>query len=118
MATGIEYSGLTEPAKDLQNERYPTIWNQIEAGMAAALGHPLLVIAEDSLVQEGLLQNRFEWYVQFVTLDPGLTTRDEFLGVFEDWYDDVLDKAYRYFTTPEPTRSSISTALLRNDGIS
>jgi hypothetical protein len=64
----------------------PTVWNQIEASMAYVHGLPLLVVVERGLRPEGLLEARYDWYVQ--TVDPSdeesLTT-PEFRGVLTDW---------------------------------
>lgn len=36
--------------------RLCTVWNQIEAAMTFQIGHPLLILAEESLYREGLLE--------------------------------------------------------------
>lgn len=80
----IEFYGTTKerPIKQLT---LPTIWNQIEASMAYIKGHPLLVIVEDSLQTEGLLEGRYDWYVQRVSLDVNVLDGDTFKGIFRDW---------------------------------
>ena len=62
-----------------------TVWNQIEGSMAYTRGHPLLVIIEENIKEEGLLERGYDWYVKKVRLSrEGLYDR-EFMGVFNDW---------------------------------
>lgn len=69
----------------LKDVRLPTVWNQIEATIAYARGHPLLVIVESGLKGEGLLQYGYDWYVQEVDVNNLVLTSREFIGVFADW---------------------------------
>lgn len=61
-------SGVEKPKSAhetaLSAVRYPTPWNQIEAAMAVALGLPLIVMVETGLRQEGLLEDKFDWYIE------------------------------------------------------
>jgi hypothetical protein len=65
--------------------KLPTVWNQIEATMAYSLGHPLLVITEENIKEEGLLERGYDWYVKRVSLSRAALQDREFLGVFSDW---------------------------------
>jgi hypothetical protein len=67
----------------------PTVWNQIEAAIAYAHDHPLLVIVEKGLRKEGLLETGYDWYVQWVDIDAKLLHEREFSGVFNDWKERV-----------------------------
>lgn len=81
---GTELAG-GENATALENVSLPTVWNQIEAGMAYALGHPLLAIAESRLRNEGLLEKGYDWFVEWVELDiPSLEERN-FTEAFKAW---------------------------------
>ncbi len=81
---GTELAG-GENAAALENISLPTVWNQIEAGMAYALGHPLLAIAESRLRNEGLLEKGYDWFVEWVELDiPSLEERN-FTEAFKAW---------------------------------
>lgn len=73
-----------------QNIKIPSVWNQIEAGMAYVLNHPLLVIMEKGLKADGILEFGYDWYVQHVDIDPKVLEGREFIGVFEDWKQRVL----------------------------
>ncbi|MEV5748703.1 hypothetical protein AB0L00_12885 [Actinoallomurus sp. NPDC052308] len=80
----IEFRGTTKE-QSISDLALPTIWNQIEASMAYIKGHPLLVIVEDGLKTEGLLEGRYDWYVQRVDLDVDVLNGAEFKGIFSDW---------------------------------
>jgi hypothetical protein len=69
----------------------PTVWNQIEAAMAYTLGRPLLVMVEVGLRDEGLLEPGHDWYVQRIQLEAATLAGKEFLGVFADWKQRVVD---------------------------
>ena len=62
-----------------------TPYNQVEAAMAYCFGHPLLVIVEDSLRQEGLLEKGNDWYVQSVKPNAASLQTTEFNGIFAAW---------------------------------
>lgn len=81
---GLEKRG-GEAEKLLSNVNMSTVWNQIEAGMAYLLGHPLLVIVERGLRKEGLLEPGYDWYIQSVDIDTSILHSREFAGVFADW---------------------------------
>jgi len=72
-------------AEKLKNTSLPTVWNQIEATMAYALGQPLLVISENGLRNEGLLEQGYDWYIKQVDLDPAALAEREFVGLVADW---------------------------------
>ncbi len=84
VADGEEKRGSQNP-KPVRNEILPTVWNQIEAGMAYVLGQPLLVIMEEGSRHEGLLEEGKDWYVLKVKIAPDSTRSSEFQGVLDDW---------------------------------
>lgn len=90
--SGVEMR-KSQSAQLIKEERLPSIWNQIEAGMAYVLDHPLLVIKEHGLKKEGVLEFGYDWYVQNVTIDPIIIKSDLFIGVFKDWKNRVLKKS-------------------------
>jgi hypothetical protein len=61
-------SGLEKQQTPLKSVRYATPWNQIEASLAFGLGIPLFVLMEPGLREEGLLEQKFDWYVDRVTI--------------------------------------------------
>ena len=82
--SGVERRN-SDSAQTIEQQKLPSVWNQIEAGMAYVLGHPLLVIKENGLKPEGILEFGYDWYVQNADLDPMLLESKLFKGIFIDW---------------------------------
>jgi hypothetical protein len=87
---GTERRGSKQQSP-LGNVTLPTVWNQIEAAMAYALGHPLLVLVENGIKSEGLLEHGYDWYVKWIDLQDTAFAQPEFIGVFTDWKRAVED---------------------------
>lgn len=68
-----------------QNTRYPTVWNQIEAGIAFGLDRPLLVFVEEGLKQEAMLKDRLEFKTIVKPLDQDYLRSDEFRAIITDF---------------------------------
>lgn len=83
-ADAIEFRGTPEERRR-GPLGLPTIWNQIEAAMAYVHKQPLLVIVENGVKSEGLLEARYDWYVQWITVDVSALNDVQFQGVFADW---------------------------------
>lgn len=77
IAKGTEKRGSGEE-KALEDAKIPTVWNQIEAGMAYERRHPLLVLVEDDLREEGLLERGYDWWVQRLPLSANALHTPEF----------------------------------------
>jgi hypothetical protein len=77
-------------ALELKEVRMPTPFNQVEAAMAYCHGHPLLVIVEEGLRNDGLLEKGNDWYVQQVEPTPAALTTTEFNGIFASWKEQVM----------------------------
>lgn len=90
--SGVERRGGPS-ATSLAEARYPTPWNQIEAGMAYVRGLPLMIIVEKGLRTEGLLERGHEWYVQWVEPTAPALTSLEFNGVLASWKEKVAQHA-------------------------
>lgn len=74
----------------LPNVFLPTVWNQIEAGLAYALHLPMLMFAESSLRRDGFLEQEYDW--QILRWDDLVAERlksADFLSAFEKWKNDV-----------------------------
>lgn len=84
IGNGVERRG-SPLEQELQAVNLPTVWNQIEAAMAYTLGHPLMVLVENGIKIEGLLEARYDWYVQSVDLDRVALQEPSYVGVFADW---------------------------------
>jgi hypothetical protein len=83
-----------------RNVRLPTVWNQIEAAMSYSVGLPLLVIVEEGLQDEGLLESRYDWYVQWVKIDELALGTNEFRSVLADWIKAVAEHDRQSQTAP------------------
>jgi hypothetical protein len=103
IAQAIDRRGSPK-ASPLAEIRLPTVWNQIEAAMAYARGHPLLVILEDGLKPEGLLEKGYDWYVLTADIDHQPFSDAESSGVFADWKARVIDGAARRSTAAAAPR--------------
>ena len=90
--------------------KLPTVWNQIEAAMAYAQGHPLLVILEEGLKEEGLLERGYDWYVKQVTLSRDALYDREFMGVFSDWKNRIEEYALTKETASQAAKSRAAGA--------
>ncbi|WP_324831740.1 hypothetical protein [Alloacidobacterium sp.] len=77
--------------KELADIRMTTIWNQIEAAIGYTKGLPLLVIAENGLLEDGLLEGRYDWKVFWSDFSPEQLRSDAFIGYLESWKQLVLD---------------------------
>lgn len=71
-------SGIERKHKiDLKSVRYTTPWNQIEASLAFALQIPIFVLMEPNLWEEGLLEQKFDWYVDRISISAAaLSNKD------------------------------------------
>jgi hypothetical protein len=88
---GVWRGGVQDGAP-MQDVRFPTVWNQIEAAMAYSRGLPLLVIAQDGLRREGLLESNYDWRVQWVNIDESVTENRSVVRVFDAWCESVRRK--------------------------
>lgn len=86
--SGTEKPGANRPPHKqdtITNERHPTVWNQIEAGIAFGLGTPILLIVEDGMKQEAMLKDRLEFRVITAPLDPTFFDTPQFRSQFADF---------------------------------
>jgi hypothetical protein len=102
---GIESRGPRE--QTLKEIRLPTPFNQVEAAMAYTHGHPLLMIVEAGLREEGLLEEGNDWFVQRVSVSREALSTPEFNGVFASWKEQVLSERPR---TPLKSPSHMTLA--------
>ncbi len=83
----VEKPGANDPNQTIEykNKRYPTVWNQIEAGIAFGLGRPLLIFVEEGLKQEAMLKDRLEFKVIVKSLSSQLLRNEEFNAIIADF---------------------------------
>ena|SRR5579863_2831487 len=77
--------------KQLTDIRITTVWNQIEAAMGYARGLPLLVIAEQGLLEDGLLEGRYDWKVYWTDFSAEHLRSDGFVGYLDSWKQLVVE---------------------------
>ncbi|MGD2078660.1 MAG: hypothetical protein PVH18_09775 [Chloroflexota bacterium] len=114
---GIERRGSPKE-KGIRAVNLPTPWNQIEAAMAYSLGHPLLVIVENGIKSEGLLEVGYDWYVQWVDLDPAELLQPSYAGAFADWKRRCEQYQQQHElgkTTPSPSFTQHAQAIPERD---
>jgi len=90
---GVELKGGSNETI-ISDVSLPTVWNQVEAGMAYVLGQPLLAIAESHLRSEALLEAGYDWFINWVDLTPASLRSPEFQSTFLKW----LKKVERFKT--------------------
>lgn len=96
---GIEKPGADLPKhvpEPIKERSYPTVWNQIEAGIAFGLGKPLLVILDESIQPEAMLKDRLEFRAIKVSSDPSAFNSDPFKAVFCDFIQHVRRRSWFY----------------------
>jgi len=71
--------------KMLESVRYTTPWNQIEASMAFALGLPIIVMVENGLREEGLLEEKYDWYVERLSISADAFSDRDVRGRIMAW---------------------------------
>lgn len=103
----LERPGSSEEVS-VGDVRLPTVWNQIEAAMSYAKGKPLLVVVEHGLRDEGLLEARYDWYVQWIELTDDALHTNEFRAVMQDW----IGKVKSHETEPALARSGHDASAL------
>ncbi len=97
-------SGKEKPGADREEheeraivgERHPTVWNQIEAGIAYGLDKPIFVVMEKGLKQGAMLkEDRLETQALTIRLENGVFGTKKFVGVFDDFISRVRRRMWR-----------------------
>jgi hypothetical protein len=82
---GYELRPGDEEPQRFDVRRYASPWHHIELAMAHMLDLPTLAIVERGVCEEGLLEDKYGWYVIRTRLDPSLLDSDECSGIIDDW---------------------------------
>ena len=109
-SNGVEKrGGLKEsPVVDV---KLATPWNQIEAAMAYSRGHPLMVIVEAGVKNEGLLERGYDWYVQSVPVDSSVLASPEFNGVLSSWKKKLVPPSNKSSTAKSPAELTVGELM-------
>ena len=84
LQAGVEKRGGKAPIT-LQDRAYTTPWNHIESAMAFSLGLPLYVICENGLSEEGLIESKLDWYVQYMDISRSELSKTEYADSIRAW---------------------------------
>ena len=80
----------------LVGEKHPTVWNQIEAGIAYGLDKPIFVVMEKGLKQGAMLkEDRLETLALTIQLEKEAFRTKKFTGVFNDFISRVRRRSWR-----------------------
>lgn len=95
--------------KNLNGLKLTTPWNQIEGAMAYTNEHPLLVLIEAGVKDDGLLEKGYDWYVLEIDLALAPEKDPRFVGVIADWKKRVAQFAARKTPTERLQETAEST---------
>jgi hypothetical protein len=109
-SNGIEKRGGSK-ASPVVDVKLATPWNQIEAAMAYSRGHPLMVIVEAGVKNEGLLERGYDWYVQSVQVDASILANPEFNGVLSSWKKKLMPPSNKPSTVKSPAELTVGELI-------
>lgn len=81
---GVEKRFGSQPV-GLEDKTYTTPWNHIESALAYSLGLPIYIICQRGLSEEGLIESKIDWYVQYVDIVPTELSRAEVSQSIAHW---------------------------------
>ena len=76
----------------INEHAYTTPWNHIESAMAFSLGIPLYIICEKGLKEEGLIESKLDWYVQYLDFSKENLRSNDVLHSLQSWVSDVCKR--------------------------
>lgn len=76
----------------INEHTYTTPWNHIESAMAFSLGIPLYVICEKGLKEEGLIESKLDWYVQYLDFSRESLRSNDVLHSLKSWVSGVCKR--------------------------
>lgn len=98
ISTGAEFP-KSKTEKSIVGMRIPTMWNQLEGGMAYALDIPLLILIEKGLDRQGILEPGGECFPLEIELSAGALEEQTFIDAFMKWRDLVQERAEGHRST-------------------
>jgi hypothetical protein len=84
LESGVEKRG-GDAAQSISRRTYTTPWNDIESAMAYSLGIPLYVLCQKGLSEEGLIESKLDWFVQYVEISPAALRKPEVVESIRAW---------------------------------
>lgn len=83
----------SEKEKSIDGMRLPTMWNQLEGGIAYGLDIPILILLEKGLDRQGILGDGSEWLPLEIETSAAALKEQTFIDAFEDWRGAVQARA-------------------------
>jgi hypothetical protein len=84
LESGVEKRG-GDAAQSISQRTYTTPWNHIESSMAYSLGIPFYVLCQKGLSEEGLIESKLDWYVQYMEISPAALRKTEVVESIRSW---------------------------------
>ena len=79
---------------ELSDKSYTTPWNHIESAMAFSLDLPLYILCQKGLSEEGLIETKLDWFVQYIDIHPDCLQKPEVVQSLTGWINNrVLPKS-------------------------
>lgn len=69
----------------LNDEIYTTPWNHIESAMAYTLGLPIYVLCQRGLKEEGLIEDKIDWYVKHLEISSEELNKPDVVQSLNSW---------------------------------
>lgn len=90
------YKENSKKQKDVSDQYFSTVWNQIEGSMADLLDLPLLILKESKIVNEGIFDAQIhEWQIIRINpANPKEIFEDPIKSYIEKWIFEVNKKFY------------------------
>ena len=83
-----EYRVNTDEHKELNGTCFSTPWNQVEAGMAAMIGLPILVLADEG-ISEGVFEEKLDDKLLFYSSFSRKLDSEKLVRTIDNWYDAI-----------------------------
>jgi hypothetical protein len=84
LESGIEKRG-GDVAQAISKRTYTTPWNHVESSMAYSLGLPLYILCQRGLYEEGLIESKLDWYVQYLEISAAGLREPEVAESLRSW---------------------------------
>jgi hypothetical protein len=94
VGTGTEKRG-SSAAKAFEDRAYTTPWNHIESAMAFSMGVPIHILCQKGLAEEGLIETKVDWYVQYLDVKAGAFRSPEVSAAIRAWIKDQVSRHAR-----------------------
>jgi len=77
---------------EITNSSYTTAWNHIESAIAFTMGIPIYIICERGLTEEGLIETKIDWYVQYIDFNIHDLRSLDVVKSIQEWVDSTRNR--------------------------